>query len=77
MTDKPDPIDFLINNSTDERWKSAQKAKESLLREQAEKIVSQVQGTMALEGQGLDKEQIDAMIERTYQELLIDERSEQ
>jgi len=45
------------------------KVKESLLREQARKIVAQVQGTMALEGQGLDKEEIDAMIERTYQEL--------
>ena len=69
MSDKPDPIDFLINNSTDARWESAQKANEILLREQARKIVAQVQGTMALEGQGLDKEEIDAMIERTYQEL--------
>ena len=61
--------DFLINNSTDERWESAQKTKESLLREQAKRIVAQVQGTMALEGQGLDQEQIEEMIERTYQEL--------
>jgi hypothetical protein len=61
--------DFLVNNSTDARWESAQKAKESLFREQAEKIVAQVQGTMGLEGQGLDQEQIEEMVERTYQEL--------
>ena len=45
------------------------KVKESLLREQAKRIVAQIQGTMGLEGQGLDQEQIEEMIERTYQEL--------
>ena len=77
MTDEPeeeirspsqrimDAIDILTGNS-----------KESLLREKARKIVAQIQGTMGLEGQALDKEQIDAMIERTYEELLIDESSE-
>ena len=53
-----DAIDILTGNS-----------KESLLREKARKIVAQIQGTMALEGQGLDQEQIEEMIERTYQEL--------
>ena len=62
-------IDILVGNSTDARWESAQKAKESLLREQAKRIVAQIQGTMGLEGQALDQEQIEEMIERTYQEL--------
>ena len=44
-------------------------SKESLLREKARKIVAQIQGTMGLEGQALDQEQIEEMIERTYQEL--------
>ena len=70
MTDEPeeeirspsqrimDAIDILTGNS-----------KESLLREKGRKIVAQIQGTMALEGQGLDQKQIEEMIERTYQEL--------
>ena len=70
MTDEPeeeirspsqrimDAIDILTGNS-----------KESLLREKARKIVAQIQGTMGLAGQGLDQEQIEEMIERTYQEL--------
>ena len=62
-------IDILVGNSTDARWESAQKAKESLLREQAKRIVAQIQGTMGLEGQALDQQQIEEMIERTYQEL--------
>lgn len=45
------------------------KKRRERIRGKAEKIVSIVQGMMALEGQGLDKEEIDAMIERTYQEL--------
>ena len=53
-----DAIDILTGNS-----------KESLLREKARKIVAQIQGTMAPEGQGLDQEQIEEMVERTYQEL--------
>ena len=41
------------------------------IRETAQWIVNQVQGTMALEGQGLSEEDLADMLERTVKDLLM------
>lgn len=50
-----------------------QTLKENRAKEKAIYIMSLVQDTSALEGQGLDKEQLDELIEKTKQELLTGE----
>ena len=44
--------------------------RECVAREKARRLVSMVQGTSALEAQGLEAERLESMVERTAHELL-------
>ena len=61
-------LDFAGNEEID-----IQRLREARALERAIYIMSLVQDTSALEGQGLDKEQLDELIEKTKQELLTGE----
>jgi transcriptional regulator with XRE-family HTH domain len=53
-----------------EAWTDVGRMKQEQAARKARKLVSLVQGTMGLEGQAVDQKTLDAMIERTTDEML-------
>jgi transcriptional regulator with XRE-family HTH domain len=51
-------------------WTDVGRMKQEQAARKARKLVSLVQGTMGLEGQAVDQKTLDAMIERTTDEML-------